>query len=121
MLVAVPTTDGTVPVAPPKTPWQLALNRFLAGLAVLAPMLLTFVADPLVTYLSGQTITLPDAWKQYAPVVGIVASGLVNLYQSWRKNQKEEKRAAAANTLVALGVPVGIPLEASEARKITAP
>lgn len=93
--VVIPVTADTA-TSPPKTPWQAGLARLIAGAAIILPVLLTFIIDPLVTYLSGQAITLPDEWKQWQPVVAIVTSGAVAAYQSLRKRQKEQERLTAA-------------------------
>lgn len=96
--VVIPVTADTA-TSPPKTPWQAGLARLLAGAAILAATALTYIADPLVTYLSGQAITLPPEWKQYQPVVAIAAGGLVASYQSLRKKQKEAERLQAAREM----------------------
>lgn len=110
--VATPNGPGTpthvpivIPIAaddatsPPKTPWQAALARALAGIAVVAPIVLMFIIDPLVEYLSRQTVVLPDAYKQWQPVIGIVLSGAVLSYQAIRKQQKESGRQTASREM----------------------
>src|SRR6266540_1201863 len=96
--VVIPVVRGDA-TTPPKTPWQAALSRALAGVAVIAPIVLMFVIDPLVDYVSKQAIVLPDAYKQWQPVIGIVLSGLVLSWQALRKQQKESARLQAAREL----------------------
>lgn len=96
VVVPIAADDAT---SPPKTPWQAALSRALQGIAVVAPIVLMFVADPLVEYLSKQAVVLPDAYKQWQPVVGIVLSGMVLSYQAIRKQQKEAGRQTASREM----------------------
>lgn len=90
---------GSDTTSPPKTPWQAAWSRFLAALAIMAPTVLLFIVDPLVTYFSQQTISLPDDYKQWQPLIAIVLSGAVAAYQSLRKQQKEADRLQAAREM----------------------
>lgn len=115
MLVAVPaqSSSSAVPVAPPATPNTLGLKRAGQGILVALPFLLTYVVDPLIE--AWGNVTLPDEYKPFAPIL----SGIFIAYASWRKRQKEVERAKAANTLTALGVPIGVPMDASDARKVT--
>lgn len=96
VVIAVTGSDST---SPPRTPWQAAWKRLLAGAAIVAPTLLTFIVDPLVVYLSGQTVQLPEAYRQWQPVIAIMASGAVAAYQSLRKQQKESGRLEAAQEM----------------------
>lgn len=91
--------DAQTAISPPRSPFQAALSRLWAGLLVILPTLLTFIVDPLVSYLSRQAITLPDEWRQWQPVVAIVSSGAVAAYQSLRKGQKEGRRLEAAREM----------------------
>lgn len=108
--------EGDATTSPPLTPAKAALKRLLSGLAILLPMVLTFIIDPLVLFFSDQAVTLPDAYKQWQPVVAIILSGSVALYQAWRKQAKEENRLQAARDL-GLADTRGLPTE--KARRVT--
>ncbi len=96
VVIAVTGSDST---APPKTPAQARWDRFVAGIAIVLPTFLTFIIDPLVAYFSNQAIVLPEEYAVYKPIIAIVLSGAVAMYQAWRKGMKEQDRVTAARDL----------------------